>query len=209
MRKTKALTLMMALIGQVCWLQAGITGWDVQDDGDGAVTCDPTVGSSYIESDLGSDYHLLLEISAAQCRAPGHIQGTVLTDTAEDPILTLVTSVANDTTFAWTAYQVNVSMNNPFTLFDEQVTTPLGWSATVTQPQETAPSSGEWAGSILFAGGAPIQVQETLAFQYSMFFEGKTSYAFTQEMIPVPEPSAFGAIAGALLLAGVVCRRRR
>ena len=131
-----------------------------------------------------------------------------------DPTLKLISAIDNDTSFTWTAYHVNVYMNNSFTLSAATASFPGAipgdWTATITQ-QATPIGGGQYEGQLDFTGGTPVAVGDELDFSYKLAFTGATSYSFTQEMIPVPEPGTIGFLAaGALLLGGFrVVRQRR
>ncbi len=204
----KRLSFVGILIGglMVCSTgKANILYVQYADDGDGAITCDPTNWQGSVP-DLG------LNITGKQCGAPGHVIGTITTDTADDPSLILGSAINNDTSFAWTAYQVNVYMNNTFTLSAASVTLPIDW--TLTSIQTTAipvvSPHGSYEAQMVFTSGTPVAIGDELDFSYKISFSGATSYSFTQEMIPVPEPGALGFMAaGVLLLGGFMIGRRR
>jgi hypothetical protein len=63
---------------------------------------------------------------------------------------------------------------------------------------------------MVFSSGTPVQVGQELDFNYSISFTGATSYSFTEEVIPVPEPAIFALVpVGALLWGGFVAGLRR
>src|SRR5579862_5256835 len=68
-----------------------------------------------------------LAMTGVQNWGPGWMDGTVSTDTLQDPILSLDSDVNNDTTFSWIGYRVNVFMANPFTLQSVNVSVPGDW----------------------------------------------------------------------------------
>jgi len=176
---------------------ANITDLTYASDGDGAFVC-----SNYWWS--GSSASLTCPVSGSQYWGPGHLLGSVTTDSPDDPTLTIASAVDNDTAFAWTAYFVNVYMNTPFALSNVVVTAPGDWSVvSVTQPVLVGTN---YVGSMEFDTGTPIPnggVGE-LGFSYQMQFGSSTHYSFTQEMIPVPEPGAMGLVAvGGVLLASL------
>ncbi len=143
----------------------------------------------------------------------GHMVGTITTDTPDDPTLTLGSSVDNDTGANWIGYRVNVYMNSFFTLKNSSITTPSTWSQqSISQPILDT-SKNQYVVSMYFAGSPEIAVGESIEFSYQMVFSGKTSYAFTQEMIPVfasaPEPSVFGMIGGLLVGGAGLLRLRK
>ncbi|MGH7992389.1 MAG: hypothetical protein ACREDQ_02660 [Limisphaerales bacterium] len=185
--------------------KANITGISFADDGDGAITC-PVYTWSGSASDLSAP------ITGEQCWEPAHVVGTITTDTANDPNLILGSAIDNDTTFAWTAYQVNVYMNNTFSLSAASVTLPADWTLASIQTTAVPVVSlhGSYEAQILFTSGTPVAIGDELDFSYKISFSGATSYSFTQEMIPVPEPGTLGFLmAGVLLLSGKKIVQRR
>jgi hypothetical protein len=153
-----------------------------------------------------------------QFSSPGYMNGTILTDSAQDPTLSLSSSVNNDTSFAWSGYVVNVVMANPFT---------FSGSASVNNPslndwfvastiapilQVSGPYAGDYEGTLVFSDGTPLPIGGELDFSYSVHFASATEYAITQQMIPiaVPEPGAWSLLAGGCFaLAGLKIARRR
>jgi len=101
-------------------------------------------------------------------------------------------------------------MNNTFTLANAAVTAPGDWTVVSVSP--VIYTGSNYVGTILFDTGAPIpndNVSE-LDFSYQLHFSGNTSYTFTQEMTPVPEPGTVALVAvGGLLLAQFTLRRGR
>jgi hypothetical protein len=131
----------------------------------------------------------------------GTMELTILTDTASDPTLTINNSINNTSSFAWTAYIVNVAMNQSFTINSAGVVAPSGWSASLTQPG--APVDGICTGTIDYSGGTPVAIypalNSTLDFGYQVTFSGSTQYNLTESANPVPEPGAFSL----LMIAGL------
>jgi hypothetical protein len=207
----KRLSVILIVAGGLMYCSIGkadITSVQFQDDGDGAITCSP-----YTWSGIASD--LSLPVNGYQCWEPGHIVGFIDTDSTSDPTLTLDSAINNDTSFAWTAYYVNVYMSTTFTLSAADVTAPPDWTATIIQsPVYVGSPHGAYEGQIEYAigaGGMPVEIGDELDFGYAISgFSGATLYSFTQEMMPVPEPTTFGFLAtGALLLGGFLVARRR
>jgi len=126
---------------------------------------------------------------------------TITTDTASDPTLTINNSINNTSSFAWTAYVVNVAMNQSFTIDSAGVVAPSGWSDGITQPG--APVGGIFTGTIDYTGGTPVAIyaalNSTLDFGYQVTFGGSTQYSLTESANPVPEPGAFSL----LMIAGL------
>lgn len=184
--------------------KADITGVTYADDGDGAIVCPVYTWN-------GSVDELSAPIYGDQYWGPAHVVGTITTDTAGDPNLILGSAIDNDTSFAWTAYQVNVYMNNTFTLSATSVTLPSDWTvASVLQPVPVVSPHGSYEAQLLFTSGTPVAIGDELDFGYKISFSGATSYNFTQEMTAVPEPGMLGFLAaGALSLGGFLAARRR
>jgi hypothetical protein len=129
-------------------------------------------------------------------------------------ILTVRTTLDNDTGFDWARYVVKVYMDHSFTLSDALVNFPAtsqpDWIATVPSPLSAYDSANNWwAAEVDYAAGTPIAVGGTLDFSYKLSFGGSARYC--QELTPlpadhspgVPEPSSVvllvgGGVAGAL-----------
>jgi hypothetical protein len=189
-------------IGYSSFAGGTITNVDLASDGDGNIEC-----YFYLP---GSTWDTV-SIDGVQYAGPGHIVGSILTDTEEDPTLTLNNVIDNDTGFAWAGYLVNIYMNKPFTIpTTPTVNGPAGWSMSsyVTPAFNTGTN---YMASILFVGGSPIpDVTGQIDFTYQVAFAG--SVIFTEELIPiaVPEPSAVSLLlGGGLLLAARRISRRQ
>ena len=137
----------------------------------------------------------------------GKIWGNILTDSAEDPTLTLQNTIDNQTAFSWTAYHVDVSMNNVFTIASPSVLN-SGW--TFGTPVQPVWNGSAYVGQIDFYAGTPVAIGQILSFSYQIVFSGATSFNFTESLTPVPEPGALSLLlAGGLLVAGSKLARRR
>jgi hypothetical protein len=191
-RKLAALLISLFFAGS---LQASIIGTPaIWDDNDGAVTCSGVTWDS-----VNSEF----SIAGKQCWGPGHILGTITTDTPLDPTIKIINSIDNDTGFSWTDFQVDLSMNTTFTISNAAVTLPTGWTASVTQPTLVG---GEYVGQIMYSGGTPVAVNDSLDFSYKMTFAGSTSYSYCQTLTPIPEPVSMASLLG---FAGLALLRRR
>ncbi|HVM60340.1 MAG TPA: hypothetical protein VMV72_05670 [Verrucomicrobiae bacterium] len=185
--------------------RASITNAWWWDDYDGAIVCSNATWNPATDA---------LSMTGDQYWGPAHMVGTVDTTGPEDPTLTLANDIENDTNFAWTSYIVNVYMSNTFTLANVTPLIPGDWTvASTTEPSSPLPSgpyTGEYEASFTLVDGTPVTPGNDIAFQYQLSFSGASHFAFTEEVIPVPEPAAFQfAALGGLLLAPLAFARRR
>jgi hypothetical protein len=161
----------------------------------------------------------ILDIGSLSSRASqigaGGLNGTVNTDTADDPTLGFSSFTVNESTFDWAGYRVNVSMAVPFTFSAVTVDNYSGgtmlsdWSphTTVTPPTW---NGAAYVGQIDYLGGTTVAVGDELDFSYRVSFSGQTSYAVAQQYtpIPVPEPGLMGLATMGLLFGAVKLNRR-
>jgi hypothetical protein len=212
MRQKTFVLLGVVFLGYCSTTNANITGTSWCNDGDGAINC----------TQQGAFDGSSLYMAGEQSSGPGHMTGTIQTDTTSDPTLGLYSSVNNDTSFAWTSYVVNVYMAVPFSI----VGTPgvdnvpnSDWTVSYSTPG-TAPylpsvefPTEPYEATIDFTSGTPVAIGGELDFNYAIHFSSSTDYAFTQEMIPagevtsVPEPSGLGLASG-LLFGGIQLVKR-
>jgi hypothetical protein len=139
----------------------------------------------------------------------GSMGVTLTADSMTDPTLTIGNSINNTSSFAWTEYIVDISMNQSFSINSANVTVPAGWTANITAP--TGPDiHGNFNGAIAYVGGAPVAVNGTLDFGYVVSFTGSMQYSLTESVQAVPEPGVFSLlVAGGLLVGGRSIGRRR
>jgi hypothetical protein len=202
MKRLVCLLTAIAAIALCSTSNASITNATWAADRDGVIVCN-TWGFDLGQSSLwmyGDQY-------AVAGNSTGHMLGTIETDSALDPTLTLSGTLGNNTGGNWVGYQINVIMGTSFSFVPPGPTVgnpPTGdwFVASVVAPtfQVSGPWAGFYEGTLFFSGGTPIGIGADMDFLYSINFSDFTSFSFTQEMIPnivaVPEPSA-------LVLAGM------
>jgi hypothetical protein len=190
----KAITFVLAVLFTASVAQADITSIDMANDGDGAINC--LADTSFTGSEGTVD------VTGDQFWGPGHMIGTITSDTALDPTLLMLNQIDNETGFAWTGYDVNIKMSSTFLISNVSVSNPADWTFTITQPTL---QGSEYIGTISYVGGTAVQPLGTFDFGYAISFDGATSYQFCQEMVPVPEPVTMSLLG----LGGLVMLRRR
>ncbi len=180
---------------------ANVTGISYSSDNSGAINCPVYAWPG------GTN----VSIYGSQYSGPGSILFNVTTDTSGDPTLTLANSINNDTAFAWTGYEVQVTMAQTFTLSTAAITVPADWFVgSVVQPviPPGSPVGTPYTGEIFFNAGTPIQPGGQIDFSYQLSFDG--SVAFTETLTPTPEPGTASLLLGGLLaVGGWVSRKRR
>jgi hypothetical protein len=189
--------------------RADIIAWTCDNDHDGAINCVvPAGGWGYDAAEALYN----MQITGSQFCEPGHMVGQFTLDQNADPTIKVANYVTNDTTFPWTAYRVDVTLQDAqFTFASESVTAPDGWSVgSIIQPS-LPDSSGNYTGTIYFQGGRPVANDgvDELDFNYKFSFTGSPGgvYNYSQHMTPIPEPGTMALLAGGLL-AFVALRRR-
>lgn len=194
--KFRALAIAVALLAIASFGHAAIIGNTLQADGDGVITCQ----TSCFEQVGAHDYKLQIDGVHNEWK-PGHILGDIITDSEQDPSMTLSHLINNDTGSPWTDYHVKVTMNKTFTIDNVTIANP-GWTSVTTAPVQVG---ADWIGYVDYYAGEPIPVAGSIGFSYRMNFLG--SVAFCEEMIPTPEPSTF-VLLGCGLVGLLIARRR-
>lgn len=141
----------------------------------------------------------------------GTVSGKIQTDTPTDPSLTLANTINNDTVFPWTSYDVDVYMNQSFSILSPTLIGPIysagNWGVQSYTPSATWNGS-QWVGHLVLGGATPIPVAGVLSFSYTISFIGSVN--FTEVLTPVPEPNSLGLLlSGASLLGGFTVLRSR
>jgi hypothetical protein len=151
------------------------------------------------------DNNNTMTLGGDQYTSAGRMRCTLFADSPVDPTLTINNSIDNDTTFAWTGYHVDVSMNVNFTLSAAMVNSPGDWSSFITQQPTLV--GGLYVGQLDFQAGTPIAVGQIFDFTYKATFSGATQYSFTQTLTPVPEPATVGLIGLGIGVLAIARRR--
>jgi hypothetical protein len=194
--KILALAVATSFLTGLTSARANITGITYQSDNSAALNC------PYYYWPGGT----AVNIYGTQYSGPGSIGFNVTTDSSGDPTLMLGNAIVNDTGFAWTGYEVTVTMGQTFSLSSALVTVPPDWTvSSVMQPG--APVAGVYTGDIIFGAGTPVQPGQALDFSYQLSFLG--SVQFTETLTPTPEPATCSLLLGGLALCGWITSRRR
>jgi len=204
--KSFSLVMAASFLG-ACLAHANVT--TVTDSGwNGGIYCYLPLSLVDSSGDLG--------MSASQT-GTGSAWATIYTSDTVDPTLSINNTVDNDTTFAWTEYIVNVSLNTNFTILSAGVAAPPGWTNVITQPG--TPVGGVYTGTIDYLAGTPVAIDtnptnpppdSSLNFNYQIQFSGLTQYSLTETVVPVPEPGTFSLLGfGGALLGGCALAGRR
>jgi len=197
--KKVLICVVLAVLTMALSAKADITDWNCADDGDGAIVMDtPTWGES------GGEYTLAM--NGTQYWHPAHVEGDFTTDTPTDPIVWIIETVDNQTSFDWTDYHIDIGMDKTFSI--TSVIAPLGWTYVVTAPQEGLDLPGDtphgtgWVGSVDYyygGSGTEIAIGDSGDFGLKVSFVG--SVAFCTEQVPTPEPTTLALLSvGALAL---------
>jgi len=194
----KSLLVALTLIASVTLTRANITDvWFAADNVNMSCTYNWSASAPTSASVAGTQL----------TTAAGSIYGYVTTD-GSDPTLGLTESISNSTLATWSDYHVTISMPTNFTFSNVSVTAPAGWTSSFSQPTS---SGGIFSGTLNFnalSAAADITPGETLAYGFSLTFNGSVNFTETAMPSLVPEPSVvgMGAVGGLLLL---IARARR
>jgi hypothetical protein len=201
MKKNLLAAFLVVCLVSVPLLNAAIIDWNCADDGDGAIVMD-TPAFSYEGEDLYT-----LTMSGTQNWAPAHVEGDFTTDTELDPKVWIIEDIENQTTFAWTGYQIVIGMTKTFTI--SSVVAPDNWTFSITATAAGTIPNGGGSGYVgivdYYANpGYELAIGDSADFGLKIEFLG--TVAFCTEQTPIPEPATLGLFSiGALAF----MRRRR
>jgi hypothetical protein len=197
MKKKLLVAFLVAFLAIPSLVNAKIIGWNCADDGDGAIVMGTPTWSE------GDPCEYTLSMSGVQNRYPAHVQGDFTTNSELDPKVLIDETVDNNTTFAWTGYQIDIGMTKTFTI--SNIITPDGWEYEITQPVSgmPIPTGGTgWLGTVDYYASNPsyaIAIGDEGEFGFKITFTG--SVAFCTEQVPTPEPATMTLLCiGALAL---------
>ncbi len=193
----KLLTAILIIVFTSSFVNAAIVEWNCDDDGDGATVMDDTTA---LVHDIGDEY--TLSMSGTQNWSPAHIEGDFITDTELDPKVWIIEEVDNQTSFAWTGYQIIIGMTKTFTI--SSVMAPDNWTFAITSTVAGSLPNGGGPGYVGIVNyyadpGYEIAIGDSGDFGLKVEFLG--TVAFCTEQTPIPEPMTLGLLGlGALAL---------
>jgi hypothetical protein len=194
----KIVGVVLAILFVTVSVNASITGYNCDDDGDGVIV----MNSTDLSYDSGLDEYTLSMDCAQMSDAAGHVLGDFTAP--EDPKVWIAETVENQTSFAWTDYHITIGMTQTFSI-STSVIAPDDWTFTVTQPIAGLLPNGGGSGYVgtidYFAApdGSPIAIGDSGDFGFKVTFAGSVS--FCTEQYPTPEPATMSMLAlGALAL---------
>jgi hypothetical protein len=196
MKTYLALTITVLLLFTP-FASANIIGAQAADDGDGAIVCTAVWDAA----------DSTMNIDGVQYWTPGHIAGSITTDTELDPTVWLVETVDNSTNFTWTDYHIAIGMNKAFSIIG--VVAPPDWTWAITAPASgqqlpnQPPGTLGWVGTVDYYAGTAIAPGQSGNFGLVVSFLG--SVQFCTQQYPTPEPATL-AILG---LGGLTLLRKR
>ncbi len=172
------------LLFTVSTVNASITSWTCADDGDGAIV----MGTATLTA-TSDGYDLTM--SGTQYWYPANVVGDFKTDTEEDPTVRIIEDVENDTTFAWTGYQITIGMSHTFSFVSAGLLIPDGWTVDIGVVSAGTMPNGDagYVGTITYSKGTgdAIAVSDDGIFDFKVSFLGSTSFCTAQT--PIPEPA--------------------
>jgi hypothetical protein len=199
-RYSGAILFSVLLLLAASTVNASIINWSCNDDGDGGI-----VMNTPVLTPVGDEYDLTM--SGVQHFYPAHMVGDFTTDSILDPTVRILQGVENDTTFAWTDYHIAIGMNNStLAILSTGIVAPSGWTWNITAPIAGQMPNGAGPGYVgiidYYQGtGSSIAIGDEGLFGFKISFSGSTSFSFSTEQVPTPEPATIGLLGlGAMAL---------
>jgi hypothetical protein len=125
-------------------------------------------------------------------------------DVSGDPLVWVRKSVENNTNFAWSAYQIDVTMPGLVAFTIPQLVPMAGW--TVTASPVIAIDANTWGATILYSVTTGSMVQPTTWGDFDFQLWIPAAVRFTVNQTPIaPEPVSLALLA----LGGLLIRRKR
>ena len=197
--KARQILAVLVVVAAAASARASIKFWDCAPDNDGAVqNCAPTL-------DGNADSGYALRIDETLTSDPGHVLGEFQTDSITDPTVTFDVNVTNSTGYAWSGYQFNMYMDQPFT--SSPGTAPSGWTTSATSFPTGSYTDSQGnpftdMATITFSNvsGSDVAPGDSATFGSAVSFSGFFLYTFELEQIasPVtasPEPATLALLA--------------
>ena len=192
----KLLTAILVIIFTASFVNADIIDWNCDDDGDGAIVMNTP---SFVH-DGGDEYTLTM--SGTQNWSPAHVEGDFITGENPDPKVWIIEDVENQTTFAWTGYQIIIGMSQSFTI--NSVIAPDNWTFSIITPVAgTIPNGGGsgYVGIVNYTANPGFELAIGDSGDFGLKVEFLGTVAFCTEQTPIPEPMTLGLLGlGALAL---------
>jgi hypothetical protein len=177
-------------------VNATIDSYNCAADGDGVIE----MGAQDWSYNSGLDEYTLAMDCAHKLDNAGHVFGEFVAPS--DPKVWIIEEVDNQTSFAWTGYQIVIGMDKDFTI--SGVMAPDDWTYVITAPAiGMVPNGGGsgYVGVVTYSvgSGSAIGIGQSGDFGFKIVFDGTVN--FCTEQTPIPEPATMGLLSiGAMAL---------
>jgi hypothetical protein len=159
------------------------------------VDCAPLSGGVTVD-DYSWD-QAAVNLSETLRQGPGAVYAEITLDTNPDPTIWLRKTVSNDTGFAWTGYQIDISLPQTFTI--DAVSGPASWTVIAGTPQLVG---SKYVSTIQYTWGGSsteVPVGGTGEFDIQVTFTGTNRFCLEQTATPEPLSLAMLALGGVLM----------